>query len=105
MTLLRNALPGSGQAGTRAAAEVAMNVFAEKYRVKYEKAVTCLTKDREALLAFYDFPAEHSHDRSQAFLQGDLAGGTGNKIVWMCKAGDGTETTVEQTLIRGLVTA
>ena len=26
---------------------------------KYEKAVACLTKDREALLAFFDFPAEH----------------------------------------------
>ena len=26
---------------------------------KYDKAVECLTKDREALLAFYDFPAEH----------------------------------------------
>ena len=32
---------------------------AEKYGAKYEKAVTCLTKDREALLAFYDFPADH----------------------------------------------
>jgi transposase-like protein len=27
--------------------------------VKYDKAVACLTKDRDALLAFYDFPAEH----------------------------------------------
>ncbi len=27
--------------------------------VKYDKAVECLAKDREALLAFYDFPAEH----------------------------------------------
>lgn len=36
-----------------------MNTFAEKYGAKYEKAVTCLTKDREALLAFYDFPADH----------------------------------------------
>ncbi len=26
---------------------------------KYEKAVTCLTKDRDALLTFYGFPAEH----------------------------------------------
>ena len=33
--------------------------FAEKYGAKYEKAVTCLTKDRDALLTFYDFPAEH----------------------------------------------
>jgi transposase-like protein len=47
------------QAETRAAAEVAMDTFAEKFGTKYEKAVTCLTKDREALLAFYSFPAEH----------------------------------------------
>jgi len=47
------------QAETRAAAETAMDTFAEKYSAKYEKAVTCLTKNREALLAFYDFPAVH----------------------------------------------
>ena len=47
------------QAETRAAAEAAMNTFAEKYGAKYEKAVACLTKDRDALLAFYDFPADH----------------------------------------------
>ncbi len=29
------------------------------YQAKYPKAVTCLEKDREALLAFYDFPVEH----------------------------------------------
>ncbi|QBX33918.1 IS256 family transposase [Paracoccus liaowanqingii] len=47
------------QAATRAAAETSVNTFVEKYGVKYEKAVACLTKDREALLAFYDFPATH----------------------------------------------
>ena len=46
-------------APTRAAAEAAIDVFADKYGAKYEKAVACLTKDREALLAFFDFPAEH----------------------------------------------
>src|ERR1700730_9058436 len=46
-------------APTRAAAEAAIDVFAEKYGAKYDKAVACLTKDREALLAFFDFPAEH----------------------------------------------
>ena len=46
-------------AQTHAAAEAAIDVFAEKYGAKYEKAVTCLTKDRDALLAFFDFPAEH----------------------------------------------
>ncbi|MBY5345653.1 transposase, partial [Rhizobium leguminosarum] len=30
-----------------------------KYDAKYAKAVDCLTKDQNALLAFYDFPAEH----------------------------------------------
>jgi hypothetical protein len=35
------------------------NAFIETYGVKYEKAVECLTKDREALLAFYDFPADY----------------------------------------------
>jgi len=43
----------------RATAEVAVTVFAEKYGAKYDKAVTCLVKDRDALLTFYDFPAEH----------------------------------------------
>ena len=46
-------------APNRASAEVAIDVFAEKYRAKYDKAVECLTKDRDALLALYDFPAEH----------------------------------------------
>ena len=46
-------------APTRAAAEAAMAVFVEKYGAKYERATTCLTKDRDALLAFYDMPAEH----------------------------------------------
>jgi hypothetical protein len=46
-------------APTRAAAEMAINVFADKYGAKYDKAVACLTKDKETLLAFFDFPAEH----------------------------------------------
>src|SRR5215217_4381090 len=47
------------QAPDRATAETAITTFAEKYAPKYEKAVACLVKDRDALLAFYDFPAEH----------------------------------------------
>jgi putative transposase len=47
------------QAPDRATAEAAITTFAEKYAAKYEKAVTCLLKDRDALLTFYDFPAEH----------------------------------------------
>ena len=47
------------QAPDRATAETAITAFAEKYGAKYGKAVACLVKDRKALLAFYDFPAEH----------------------------------------------
>jgi putative transposase len=43
----------------RATAKAAVATFAEKYGAKYEKAVTCLVKDCDALLTFYDFPAEH----------------------------------------------
>jgi transposase-like protein len=35
-------------APTRAAAEAAIDVFADKYRARYDKAVACLTKDRKA---------------------------------------------------------
>jgi len=46
-------------AETRAAALAAIETFKEKYAAKYARGVACLTKDTEALLAFYDFPAEH----------------------------------------------
>ena len=43
----------------RATAEAAIATFSEKYGAKDEKAVNCLVKDRDTLLTFYDFPAEH----------------------------------------------
>jgi putative transposase len=46
-------------AATKADALTAMEKFARDHRAKYPKAVECLLKDREELLAFYDFPAEH----------------------------------------------
>ena len=46
-------------AETRSDAEAAFDGFIECYGVKYEKVVECLSKDRDSLLAFYDFPAEH----------------------------------------------
>ncbi len=46
-------------AETREAAGKAFNRTVAKYQAKYPKAMQCLVKDREALLAFYDFPAEH----------------------------------------------
>src|ERR1700756_3456589 len=46
-------------AETRAEANKAFDAFLAKYQAKYEGACECLRKDREALLTFYDFPAEH----------------------------------------------
>src|SRR6266851_4087641 len=40
-------------------AVAALEAFVETYQIKYERAADCLTKDRDALLTFYDFPAEH----------------------------------------------
>jgi putative transposase len=47
------------QAETRAMGNKAFDHFLEKYGAKYPDACECLKKDREALLTFYDFPAEH----------------------------------------------
>jgi transposase-like protein len=47
------------QAETKADAEKAFDLFVTTFQAKYPKAVACLTKDRDVLLAFYDFPAEH----------------------------------------------
>jgi transposase-like protein len=55
----KRALQDIWMAETRTDAEAACDAFIEAYGVKYEKAVECLAKDRAALLAFYDFPAEH----------------------------------------------
>ena len=47
------------QAETKADAEKAFDLFVATFKAKYPKAVGCLTKDRDVLLTFYDFPAEH----------------------------------------------
>jgi putative transposase len=46
-------------AETRNDATRAFDSFLEVYRPKYPKATDCLAKDRDVLLAFYDFPADH----------------------------------------------
>lgn len=46
-------------AGTRKQAQAALTVFCDKYEGKYPKGVACLIKDQDAMLAFFDFPAEH----------------------------------------------
>jgi transposase-like protein len=46
-------------AATKEDAIKAMSKFTATFQGKYPKAVECLVKDRDELLAFYDFPAEH----------------------------------------------
>lgn len=55
----KKAIQDIWMAETKEAAEKALDTFQEAYGAKYPKAVECLVKDREALLTFYDFPAEH----------------------------------------------
>lgn len=47
------------QADTQANAEKAFDLFIKTFEAKYPKAVICLHKDRDELMAFYDFPAKH----------------------------------------------
>jgi len=44
---------------TKENAEKAFDHFITSYEAKYPKATECLAKDRDILLTFYDFPAEH----------------------------------------------
>ncbi|MEX6431154.1 hypothetical protein AB6A68_15225, partial [Ferrimicrobium acidiphilum] len=53
---------------TRDDAKAAIRTFETKYGAKYPKAVNCLTKDTDALLAFYDFPVEWRGGTSRYLL-------------------------------------
>lgn len=46
-------------AASRKQAQAALDQFVADYQAKYPKASECLSKDCQALLSFYDFPAEH----------------------------------------------
>lgn len=56
---VKTALHDIWQADTKENAEAAFDQFEELFEAKYPKAVQCLQKDREELMAFYDFPAQH----------------------------------------------
>jgi putative transposase len=58
MRLSKSALHEIWMAETKAKAQCAFDRFVASFKAKYVKATDCLLKDREALLAFYDFPAE-----------------------------------------------
>lgn len=62
------------EAESRAAAEKAFDRFIDKYGTKHGKAVDCLSRDREALLTFYDSPAEHwTHVRTTNPIESTFA--------------------------------
>ncbi|WP_339637131.1 IS256 family transposase [uncultured Hyphomonas sp.] len=62
------------QAATKAEANAAFDFFVETYGVKWDKAVAKLVKDRDALLTFYDFPAEHwKHIRTSNPIESTFA--------------------------------
>jgi putative transposase len=62
------------EAEKRQDAEKAFDRFVAKYGAKYDKATACLTRDRDSLLAFYDFPAEHwKHVRSTNPIESTFA--------------------------------
>jgi transposase-like protein len=55
----KKALQEVWMAPARTDAEKALELFVKTYEAKYPKAVAKLVRDRESLLAFYDFPAQH----------------------------------------------
>jgi len=70
----KRALQEIWMAETKTDALAAFDVFVETCGVKYEKAVECLVKDRDALLTFYDFPAEHwKHLRTTNVIESSFA--------------------------------
>ena len=70
----KRALQEIWMAETKKEALAAFDAFVEIWGVKYDKAVECLSKDRDALLAFYDFPAEHwKHLRTTNVIESTFA--------------------------------
>jgi putative transposase len=70
----KRALQEIWMAETKKDALLAFDAFVETWGVKYDKAAECLIKDRDALLTFYDFPAEHwKHLRTTNVIESSFA--------------------------------
>jgi putative transposase len=70
----KRALQEIWMAETKKDALAAFDAFVETWGIKYDKATECLIKDRDALLAFYDFPAEHwKHLRTTNVIESSFA--------------------------------
>ena len=69
-------------AQTRADANKAFDLFVEIFGRKYPKAIECLQKDRDVLLTFYDFPAEHwSHLRTTNPIESPFRALNGSTLI------------------------
>lgn len=82
LAALPDSIQGKAKAGlkeiwraeTKAQANKAFDTFLCDFEAKYPKAVAVLEKDREPLLAFYDFPAEHwLHSRTTNPIESTFA--------------------------------
>jgi transposase-like protein len=70
----KRALQEIWMAETKKDALAAFDAFVESWGVKYDKAVDCLIKDHDTLLAFYNFPAEHwKHLRTTNVIESSFA--------------------------------
>jgi putative transposase len=70
----KRALQEVWMAETKNDALMAFDAFVETWGIKYDKAVDCLIKDRDELLTFYDFPAEHwKHLRTTNVIESSFA--------------------------------
>jgi putative transposase len=76
---LRSNVPRGWQAETKAEANIAFDFFVASYGVKWDKATAKLVKDRDALLTFYDHPAEQwKHIHTSNPIESTFA------TVWRC---------------------
>jgi len=70
----KQALHEAMYAETKQQADEALDVFVRDYEAKYPKATECVEKDRDSLLTFFDFPAEHwKHLRTTNIIESPFA--------------------------------
>jgi putative transposase len=70
----KDALHQIWMAPTRNEVLRAFDLFVKTYEAKYPKATACLVKDKDELLVFYDFPAEHwKHLRTTSRIESTFA--------------------------------
>jgi len=71
---VKQALHEIWMAPTKKQAYEAFDIALSTYRAKYPKAMECLEKDKDEMLAFYDFPASHwQHIRTSNPIESTFA--------------------------------